>query len=94
MLPHLEVIHGVIVSSTPELRIERPDGGVLTVAATSEQVAQAAGLREVSAMVVMGPAPRLIWLRQKGAEVPVPPAGERDAHALRKWSELLRRLAQ
>jgi hypothetical protein len=42
----------------------------------------------------MGPEPRLIWIRQKGADVPVPPAEERDAHALRKWSELLRRLAQ
>ncbi|RKH72801.1 hypothetical protein D7X55_20505 [Corallococcus sp. AB049A] len=88
------MIHGVIVSSTPELRIALPDGRDLAVTATAEQVARASGLREVSAMVVMSPSPRLIWIRQKGADVPVPPAGERDAHALRKWSELLRRLAQ
>lgn len=93
-LPHLELVHGVVVSSTPELRIALPDGGVLSVTATAAQVEQSSGLREVSAMVVMGPEPRLIWIRQKGADVPVPSAEERDAHALRKWSELLRRLAQ
>ncbi|GMT97702.1 hypothetical protein KH5H1_18210 [Corallococcus caeni] len=95
MLPHLEVVHGVIgVSNTPELRIELRKGGVLTVTATAEQVERASRLREVSAMVAMGPRPRLIWIRQEGVDVPVPPAEERDAHALRKWSELLRRLAQ
>ncbi|NOJ93264.1 hypothetical protein HMI51_10000 [Corallococcus coralloides] len=62
--------------------------------ATSEQVEQASRLGEVSAMVVMGPSPRLIWIREKGADVPGPPAEARDAHALRKWNELLRRLAQ
>ncbi|NNC15680.1 hypothetical protein HRD49_10725 [Corallococcus exiguus] len=100
MLPHLEVIHGIIgeldsgVSNTPAIQIVRPEGGALTVTATAEQVAQASHLREISALVVMGPEPRLIWIRQKGANVPVPSAEERDAHALRKWSELLRRLAQ
>ncbi|WP_147441987.1 hypothetical protein [Corallococcus exercitus] len=62
--------------------------------ATAEQVEQASRLKEFSAMVVMGPNPRLLWIREKGVDVPVPPAEERDAHALRKWSELLRRLAQ
>lgn len=100
MLPHLEVIHGLIeridpgVSKAPEIHIALREGGAVNVTATAEQVEQASRLREVSAMVVMGPNPRLIWIRQEGADVPVPSAGERDAHALRKWSELLRRLAQ
>ncbi|WP_043322422.1 hypothetical protein [Corallococcus coralloides] len=100
MLPHLEVIHGTIegidpgVSNAPTIQLAPREGGTLTVTATAEQVAQAAHLREASAMVVMGPTPRLIWIRQQGADVPVPSAEARDAHALRKWSELLRRLAQ
>lgn len=100
MLPHLEVIHGTVegidpgVSNTPTIQLVPREGGAVTVTATAEQVAQAAHLREVSAMVVMGPSPRLIWIREQGVEVPMPPAEERDAHALRKWSELLRRLAQ
>ncbi|WP_223639742.1 hypothetical protein [Corallococcus sp. EGB] len=100
VLPHLEVVHGIVegidpgVSNTPAIQIARPEGGSLTVTVTAQQVEQASRLREVSAMVVMGPKPRLIWIREQGADVPVPPAEERDAHALRKWSELLRRLAQ
>lgn len=100
MLPHLEVIHGTIegidpgVSNTPMIQIVRPEGGSLTVSATAEQVEQASRLGDVSAMVVMGPSPRLVWIREKGVDVPVPHAEERDAHALRKWNELLRRLAR
>ncbi|MBN9681797.1 MULTISPECIES: hypothetical protein [unclassified Corallococcus] len=100
MLPHLEVIHGTVegidpgVSNTPTIQLAPREGGILTLAATAELVAQAAHLREVSAMVVRGPNPRLIWIREQGVDVPVPPAEVRDAHALRKWSELLRRLAQ
>ncbi|RKG75318.1 hypothetical protein D7W79_20620 [Corallococcus exercitus] len=89
------MVHGVIGgSSPPGLSIELREGGSLTVTATAEQVEQASRLKEFSAMVVMGPNPRLLWIREKGVDVPVPPAEERDAHALRKWSELLRRLAQ
>ncbi|RKG71084.1 hypothetical protein D7V80_02800 [Corallococcus sp. CA054B] len=100
MLPHLEVIHGTIegidpgVSNTPTIQLAQREGGILKVTATAAQVEQASHLREVSAMVVMGPSPRLIWIREKGVDVPVPPAEARDAHALRKWNELLRRLAQ
>lgn len=100
MLPHLEVIHGTVegidpgVSNTPTIQLAPREGETLTVTATAEQVAQASRLQEVSAMVVMGPTPRLVWIRDQGVEVPVPPAEVRDAHALRKWSELLRRLAQ
>ncbi|NPC73410.1 hypothetical protein D7Y27_25645 [Corallococcus sp. AB004] len=100
MLPHLEVVHGAVGGLEPAesnmraIRIVRPGGGDLTVTATAVQVEQASHLREISAMVVMGPEPRLIWIRQAGADVPVPSAEERDAHTLRKWSELLRRLAQ
>ncbi|RKG56113.1 hypothetical protein D7W82_12165 [Corallococcus sp. CA049B] len=100
MLPHLEVIHGTVegidpgVSNTPTIQLAPREGATLAVTATAEQVEQAAHLREVSAMVVMGPTPRLVWIREQGADVPVPSAEERDAHALRKWSELLRRLAQ
>ncbi|NOK37861.1 hypothetical protein HMI49_32145 [Corallococcus exercitus] len=100
MLPHLEVVHGMVgrlepgVSNTPAIQLVRQEGGSLTVTATAEQVEQASRLKEFSAMVVMGTNPRLLWIREKGVDVPVPPAEERDAHALRKWSELLRRLAQ
>ncbi|MHA7634666.1 hypothetical protein [Corallococcus sp. M7] len=100
VLPHLEVVHGVIegidpgVLKAPEIHISRREGGTVTVTATAEQVALASGLQEISAMVAMGPKPRLIWIRQQGVDVPVPPAEARDAHALRKWNELLRRLAQ
>ncbi|CAM4132494.1 hypothetical protein [Corallococcus exiguus] len=100
VLPHLEVVHGLIeaidpgVSKAPEIQLALREGKVLTVTATAEQVDQASHLREVSAMVVMGPTPRLVWIREQSVEVPVPPAEERDAHTLRKWSELLRRLAQ
>ncbi|WP_147445388.1 hypothetical protein [Corallococcus aberystwythensis] len=98
VLPHVEVVHGTVVSDTPELCIALREGGSLTVTATAEQVRTASRLREgdqaITAMVVMGPTPRLIWIRQEGADVPVPSAEARDAHALKKWSELLRRLAQ
>ncbi|NOK16381.1 hypothetical protein [Corallococcus carmarthensis] len=98
-LPHLEVVHGIIGGlGSGELRIKPLEGGVITVTATAEQVERASRLREgdkaVSAMVTLGPRPRLIWIREQGIDAPIPPAEARDAHALRKWSELLRRLAQ
>jgi hypothetical protein len=96
-LPHLEVIRGTVGepdgSATPGVRITRPGGEVLTVAATAEQVARVTG-KAVTAMVVMGPSPRLIWIREEGAEISVPSPEQREEHLLREWSELLRRLAQ
>ncbi|MBN8472664.1 hypothetical protein JYJ95_39695 [Corallococcus exiguus] len=82
------------MSKAPEIHLSLREGGALTVTATAEQVETASRLREISAMVVMGPTPRLVWIREQGVEMPVPPAEARDAHALRKWSELLRRLAR
>ncbi|NBD09791.1 MULTISPECIES: hypothetical protein [Corallococcus] len=104
VLPHLEIVRGIIwgldfaVSNKPAIRIAQLEGGVITVTATAEQVEKASLLREgdkaIAAMVAMGPKPRLIWIRQEGTDAPGLTAEARDAHVLRRWSELLRRLAQ